>query len=189
MARRIPTKRDANAGILDDGVYLLRVEDAEEKTSPNSGNDYLQLRFSVLKNGEPQGRSLWDILSFQENARFKFDQIFDALDAPEDEEVTIPWFKGKRVYALLATDQYNGNLKNVVKTYLTKAKAEELLVKQREARLEAGEAVTDDIDFGNEPEPEPMTMATEKPGRVSGKGKSTKSRPADMDGDDSDMPL
>lgn len=178
--RRIPTKREANSGVLKDGIYRLRIEDVEEKVSPNSGNEYLQLRLTVIVNGQAQGRSIWDVLSFSENSRFKFDQIFDALNAPEEGEVPVTWFKGKSLYATLSTDEYNGNLKNVVKMYLSPDVAKERLAKQAgEGSLSIDDE--DDDDDEDEVQLTPVTKAAAK-----GKGRK-RSQPNEFE--DEGMPL
>lgn len=125
--QKINFKRDEGGGLRPDGVYRLKVEDVEVKqASDPSKFPYLNVRFSVLYNGQPKGLSVWDILSYSPAARFKFDQILDAMNAPEDGEVSYRWLKGKQVFATLTTATHKGKVSNKVGQYLTAEAAAEL---------------------------------------------------------------
>lgn len=124
--QKINFKRDEGS-VRPDGVYKLKVEDVEVKqASDPSKFPYLNVRFSVLYNGQPKGLSIWDILSYSPAARFKFDQILDAMNAPEDGEVSYRWLKGKQVFATLITATHKGKVSNKVGQYLTAEAAAEL---------------------------------------------------------------
>lgn len=128
----IPLERTGGRALLKEGVYRLRIEGVEERMGP-SGSPYLSLTLSVIgSNGRPTESKIWDNLSFAPKARFKVDQILDALEAPEEGTVTPRYFLGKLLYATLGTDSYQGTLKNVVKQYLPPGKAVEMLEKQAE---------------------------------------------------------
>lgn len=138
---KINFKRDEGGGLRPDGVYKLKVEDVEVKqASDPSKFPYLNVRFSVLYNGQPKGLSVWDILSYSPAARFKFDQILDAMNAPEDGEVNYRWLKGKQVFATLITATHKGKVSNKVGQYLTAEAAAEL----QEANLGAND--DDDLE-------------------------------------------
>lgn len=144
---RVPLKRDAARSVLPDGVYQVVIEDVEDKVGRDSGIDYMNLRLSIRKNGRPVGGSVWDIVSMSDNAAFKLAQFLDAVGAPEDGEVNSQWFKGKRAYAKLITDVYEGQPRNKVKNYLTEDQAMEALEKQGE-----DDDVVDTL-LGEEPAP------------------------------------
>ena len=126
MARKLNTGQRGGS-MHKEGVHLLRVEEVEEKTSQNSGNDYLNIRYSVLKNGQPFGPSVWDIIVLNEASEWRLNQLFDALDAPENLDIDMSWFKGRQTYARLVIDEYNDEVRNKVKAYLTPAAAAKLL--------------------------------------------------------------
>lgn len=121
-AGRTPTMkfdRDEGSGILPEAIYQLRVDDVEVKQASNSEFPYLNVKYAVLYNGQPKGGAIWDVLSYSPNARFKFDQLFDAMNAPSSGEVPITWLKGKKVYVSLITQTYKGKISNKVGQYLT----------------------------------------------------------------------
>lgn len=131
MARKLNT--GIRGGSLHrEGIYHLRCEDAEERTSPTSGNDYWNLRFSVLRNGRPFGVSVWDRLVLNENSEWRQQQLFDALQAPENIEVDCNWMKGREVYARVVQDTTRDDPSNAVKSYLLPDVAERLLAKEAE---------------------------------------------------------
>lgn len=141
---RVPLKRDAARSVLPDGVYQVVIEDVEDKEGRESGIPYMNLRLSVRKNGRPIGGSIWDIVSMSDNAAFKLAQFLDAVDAPEEGDVNSQWFKGKKAYAKLITEVYDGQPRNKVKNYLTADQAEEALAKQSEDEDFSAPSLEDD---------------------------------------------
>jgi hypothetical protein len=116
-----------------EGIYLMEVQDVEEKTSLNSGNDYLNIRYSVLRNGKPFGPSVWDIIVLNEASEWRWNQLMDALEAPEGVDIEAEtWLKGKQVYARVVIDDYNDDDRNKVKAYLLPDRAEKMLSKESE---------------------------------------------------------
>jgi hypothetical protein len=159
---QIPLERTGGRAVLEEGIYALRIESIEEKVGP-SGNPYLNLTMIVLdKSGRPSNTKIWDILSLAPKARFKIDQVLDALEAPEEGSVGPKWFVNKRLWAVLTTDTYKGTTKNVVDRYLLKEVAEESLRKGAE---EAGESFTQ-IDMSSNGTDEPDDEDWEEPAPI-----------------------
>lgn len=110
-----------------DGVYLLEVNDCEAKLS-QAGNDILNIRYSVIKNGQPSGSSIFDIITLTEAGIWRWNMLMDAVEAPEGVDIDPEtWLLGKQVYARITTEEYNDEDRNKVKAYLTPVKAEKLL--------------------------------------------------------------
>lgn len=126
MPRKLNTGQRGGS-MHKEGVHLLRVEDVEEKTSPNSGNEYLNIRYAVIRNGQPFGPSVWDIIVLTEATEWKLNQLFDAMEAPENLDIEPSWLKGRQVYARLVIDEYNDDTRNKVKAYLLPVAAAKLL--------------------------------------------------------------
>lgn len=64
--------------VLPEGDYLLEVEDVEQKTSDNSGADYLALTF-VVADGKFKGKKVWHNCSLQPQALFNLRGVLEAL--------------------------------------------------------------------------------------------------------------
>lgn len=121
-----------------EGVYLMQIEDVEEKTSQNSGNDYLNIRFSVLHNGRSFGSSVFDVIVLNEASAWRWSQLMNALDAPESESINPEtWLIGKQVYARVVIDDYNDEDRNKVKSYVPMERAVKLLEKEETAEQSA----------------------------------------------------
>lgn len=96
MATRKNTKSSAKRGIsvdfsdtqsralIPEGEYLVEVEDVEQKTSENSGNDYLSLTL-VVADGKFKGSKMWHNCSLQPQALFNLRAVLEALgfDIPQ----------------------------------------------------------------------------------------------------------
>lgn len=118
-----------------EGIYLLEVQDVDAKVA-QSGNDILNIRYSVIKGGRPSGPSIFDIITLTEIAMWRWTQLMDALEAPEGEDVDPEtWLLGKQVYARIVIEEWNDEDRNKVKAYLTPLKAEKLMAKESEADL------------------------------------------------------
>lgn len=188
MARKISTSRSAASGVVKDGIYQLVVVDAEEKVS-SSGNDMVKLTLAILRGGRPAGRTLLDHLVFSEEAQWKFDNLHDALEIEEGKEIDYRYYKGKKVYASLITDEYNGMVNNKVKTYLPADIALSLLEKQQVAEVDDDEEEEEGFVA---PTPKQdtrkpaATAATNVPAR---RGRPSRPVVAEMEDDDEGMPL
>lgn len=125
-AIKIPLPR-TGGNLLKDGVYKVRVDETEVREGP-SGFPYISLTLAVLdRNGKPLGGKVWDNLSLGPKARFKIDQILDALEAETEGSVTPNWFKGKVCWVRITSEPYQGVLKNKIDRYLTPEQAEKAI--------------------------------------------------------------
>ena len=96
MARKpAPSKKKTNGIAVDfsdtetqatlpEGDYLLEVDEIEQKTSDNSGADYLSFTF-VVAEGEYKGKKVWHNCSLQPQALFNLRGVLEALgyDVPQ----------------------------------------------------------------------------------------------------------
>lgn len=122
MARTLNTGvRGSN--LHREGIVLLRCENAFEGVAQSSGNEQIILTWSVMRNGQRFGQAIVDYLTLTEAAQWRLDQLFDALDAPENLDIEAPWFKGKEVYARIYVDTYGEEPRNKVKAYMTEESA------------------------------------------------------------------
>lgn len=186
MARKINTTRTSGSGTLPDGIYQLAVTDAVDDTS-KSGNEMITLSLQVIRGGRPVGRVIRDYLIFDdddpknEKHQWKIDQFHDALQLEEGQEITCKYYKGKRIYASLFSEEYNGNVNNKIKTYLDPDVARNLLEKQSEMDAEDDDLTAPVYDEDD----------TRKPAKAGAKrGRPARQAVAEMeDGDEQDMPL
>lgn len=169
MPRKINTTRTANTGTLKDGIYPMVVLDAEETTS-KSGNDMIALQLSVTKNGKPVGRVIYDWLVFDDEGakdedkkrQWKFDQFHDALGVDEGMAITYKWYKGKKFFATLVTDEHQGKIKNKVDSYLDPEVAQDLLAKRSEDMGDQEDEDEDELDTTPAPEPAKAKAQTKR---------------------------
>jgi hypothetical protein len=63
---------------LPEGDFLFEVDDVEQKTSENSGADYLSVTFKVAE-GEFKGKKVWHNCSLQPQALFNLRGVLEAL--------------------------------------------------------------------------------------------------------------
>lgn len=112
-------------GLLPDGIYLCRVTETEDRTS-QAGNPYVNLTCEVLDDmGRPTEAILWHTLTMTPKARFMVSKFLDAIGAPKTEggSLNSRSLKGKRFWAEIGKDTYQGKSKNVIKNPLTPEEA------------------------------------------------------------------
>src|SRR5690554_5581959 len=63
---------------LEEGSYILEIEEVEVKTSENSGADYLAFTFKVA-DGKFKGKKVWHNCSLQPQALFNLRGLLEAL--------------------------------------------------------------------------------------------------------------
>lgn len=63
---------------LPEGDFLFEVDEVEQKTSENSGNDYLSITFKVAEGGF-KGKKVWHNCSLQPQALFNLRGVLEAL--------------------------------------------------------------------------------------------------------------
>ena len=122
-------KRSPDAGLPPEGIHRFIVEDANEATSEKGPKIVLRLRIYV--NGVKHNSAIFEHLSSSEAARFKVDQFFDAVGAPEEGMAGAAWFKGKSGYARIKHGKnQDGDPQANIARYLSPAAAERALEKE-----------------------------------------------------------
>ena len=66
------------SGIVEEGDYLVEVDEVEQKTSDSSGADYLSFTLKVI-DGEFEGKKLYHNCSLQPQALFNLRALLEAL--------------------------------------------------------------------------------------------------------------
>lgn len=139
------TIKKGREGVLPNGVYRLIIEACEEKPGP-SGHPYYNFRLRPIVKGEKSSIAVWDKVSLSPEARFRVENLLDAMEIGEDEDDLEPeFFIGKSYWASLGSREYQGKWSNEVKQYLTPEAAEDLLQKQAEST-----GFSADADFSTE---------------------------------------
>lgn len=108
--------------IVKAGDYLLTVIEAVEAVSKNSGEDMIKLALEV----EGHGCRLFDYLVASESSAWKIDTfrkaIGDAVVEGEEVELHASKLVGRRGYARLKVETYNGKDSNKVDFWITDRK-------------------------------------------------------------------
>jgi hypothetical protein len=169
--RTIPKGKE---GLLPNGVYRVIIEHAEEKDGP-SGHPYYNFRLRAIVKGEKHPISIWDKVSHSPDARFRMENLMDAIEFEEGLEVDAPDFIGKSYWASISSRQYQGKWSNEVKDYLTPEAAEIALQKKAES-----DGFSPDVE----------TVSTERnkrpvEGAVAASGKRSKANVSELAGENS----
>ena len=110
-------------GLLEDGIYKLRVKETEDRTSA-AGNPYVNLTCEVLdNNGRPTETTLWNTLTMTPKAKFMVSKFLDAIQAPAEGSISSRSLRGKTFWAKVGRQTYEGKTKNVIDDYLTPEQA------------------------------------------------------------------
>jgi hypothetical protein len=116
----IPLER---VGVLNDGIYKIRVTETEDRTSA-AGNAYVNLTCTVLDDmGKDSGITIWHTLTMTPKSRFMVSQFLDAIGAPPTGSMNSRSFKGKTFWAQVGKDTYQGKTKNTISACLTPEQA------------------------------------------------------------------
>lgn len=154
------------SGVIDEGDYLVEVEEVEQKTSDNSGNDYLSLTLKV-KEGPFKGKKLFHNCSLQPQALFNLRGVLEALgfEVPQGVmNLDVADMIGESCGVSVAHEQYQGK---------TKARPVEFFP----------EADLDDQGSEDDPEPPKVTPKVEEPPKASRKKKASPEPAALAEGD------
>lgn len=153
---------------LKEGVYELRILKAEDKVAQSSGNQMINLQLTAVKNGRNFGPVIYDNIVFSEAAEWRFQQLMDSLQAPDNMDVDTAWLEGQTVFARLTIDDYQDDQRNKVARYMLPSAAQKIMAK------EAG----DNSDL----------VATDSGAKARGRGRPTKDQPAEFS-DQEAMPI
>lgn len=154
---------------LEEGDYLLTVDDVEKKQSDNSGADYLAITFKVAE-GPFEGKKVYHNCSLQPQALFNLRGVLEALgfEVPTGVmELDPADMIGETCGATIAHETYQGKTKARPVEFFT---AEEL-----ESR-------------GDEPAPKAKPKAAEAPTKVVKKGAKAAPEPAEEEEEEAPAP-
>lgn len=139
---------------LEEGSYLIEVEDVEVKTSDNSGADYLAFTFKVAE-GKFKGKKVWHNCSLQPQALFNLRGLLEALgyEVPQGPmELDPADLIGEQCAAEVVHEVYQGKKKARVAEFFSTDE----LGDEEEGEEEAEEAPAPQKGKGKkQPEPEP----------------------------------
>ena len=153
---------------LEEGDYVLEVDEVEQKTSDNSGNDYLAITFKVAE-GPFKGKKVYHNCSLQPQALFNLRGLLEALGFSVESaifELDPADMIGEKCGASLAHETYQGKTKArpveffsaddvgetseptaKVATKATKAKEPEPEAPSKKKKKAAGFSVGDKVSF------------------------------------------
>jgi len=97
-----------NSGNPTEGLHLFKITKVEEKASMSSGNPQLVLTCVCQDQGEDLGKNVGMFLSLSPAARFKIDELLDAVNAPKKGSWKIEQFVGKSFKAMVKYGEYEG---------------------------------------------------------------------------------
>lgn len=116
MSTQINLER--NSGIVTEGIHLFKITKAEEQASKSSGMPMITLTCVCQDAGEDQGKQVPLFLSLVPAARFKIDELLDALDAPKRGSWDLGQFVGKSFKAVVKhttyEDRVQANLSRII---------------------------------------------------------------------------
>lgn len=116
MPLTVNTTRTGGNELPDVGVYKARIEAIEER----EGNEFPYAAITLRLNipNQPSGLRVWDNVSMAPGARFKVEQVLDALGVAEGAEFDLMTARNKVVYVDIEHDTYNGRVRPKVKTWM-----------------------------------------------------------------------
>jgi len=106
-----PLDLDRTTGLITEGMHLFKVDTAEEKASTSSGNPTWYLGLICQDQGEDQGKKMLLALSLSVGARFKIDELLDAVEAPKKGTILVEQLVGKVFKIYVVHGEYNGKVK------------------------------------------------------------------------------
>ena len=101
---------------LEEGIYVLTIEDAEEKPAKSSGNPMISVKFGV--EGHDQNK-LFDNFVLTQKALWKLKEVLNALGYETDAivDLDITELVGQQVQAKVVQEEYDGRMTNRIKSY------------------------------------------------------------------------
>lgn len=108
MSTPIDLTRDS--GLPSEGMHLFKITDAKEQNSKSSGQPQWILGLTCQDSGEDQGKKMSVFLSLAPQARFKIDQLLDAIEAPKHGSMTVEQMVGKLLKVVVVHGEYEGNV-------------------------------------------------------------------------------
>ncbi len=107
------------ANLLEKGTYVAKIEAVDVEPSGPSGFPYLKLRLKGTMRGEIF--TLWTNVSLSPQARFKLDQLLDAIGAPQEGQISPGDMVSTSVFIAVKVTSYEGTQRNEVDKFLPAA--------------------------------------------------------------------
>jgi len=104
---------------IPDDDYLLEVVSVEEKEGRDSGAIYLAWKYKVA-DGVYKGATVYDNTSLSPQALWRLKRLLEAMGIQADGKMSLDLnaYKGKRVLATIANEEYNGKQKPRIVEFL-----------------------------------------------------------------------
>lgn len=151
MAKQVSISLGRTGGIIPDGVYKARITELELKDGAKA--QYIALKLKI----DGRSSTVFDNVTLAENARFRLEPFLDAIGAPTKGNLTFTGLaklaRNKLVFVKLTNEEYNGNLKNKVDSYLTAEVGERMIAEQAEVG-DDDEDEEEDLDLDEEEQEE-----------------------------------
>lgn len=124
---KIPLKRGEGSALLEKGIYQGKIEAVDVVNESPSGYPYLKLRVTAPIGGERV--TMWTNVSLAPGARFKMDQLLDAIGAPLEGEISPDDMKAAAVVFEVKVSTWEGQKRNEIDKFLKPAnvKPEQIL--------------------------------------------------------------
>jgi hypothetical protein len=103
-----PVDLARNSGVPTEGIHLFKITEGKEQLSKTSGEPMWVLTL-VCQDGEDKGKIVTVFMSLAPKARFKIDQLLDAIDAPKHGTVTVEQIPGHNIKGAVVYGEYNGS--------------------------------------------------------------------------------
>lgn len=161
---------------IEEGDYVLTVDEVEQKTSDNSGNDYLSITFKIAE-GQFKGKKVYHNCSLQPQALFNLRGLLEALgfEVPQGRMDLDPAdMIGETCGASIAHEVYQGKTKARPVEFFSAEETGDSVSSAKATKAEATK-VTKPTKAAPEHEEEPEAEPEAKP-----EAKSKKKKKADL---------
>lgn len=129
MPLTVTTERTGGQDNLPEpGVYRARVEAIEER--PGTEFPYAACTLRLQVPDSATGMRVWDNISMAPKARFKVEQVLDALGIEEGVSFDLMTMRNKVVFVEVGHDTYNGRLRLKVSRWVKPEEGQTLAEEQ-----------------------------------------------------------
>lgn len=95
------------SGVMPEGIHAFRIIDVNEREGA-SGFPYISITLECEEGGEYDGQRIWHNVSLAPQARWKLEEFLDAVQAPEEGEMSAEDFLGLRIRATVFHEEWEG---------------------------------------------------------------------------------
>jgi hypothetical protein len=106
-----------NSGIPSLGTHLFKITETEEDTG-STGYEYWKLTLICQTPGDDEGKKATAFVSHSPKARFKMDELLDAIDAPRQGRFRREQLHGKILRGTVVHDEREGRVYANVDNFL-----------------------------------------------------------------------